>query len=90
MISVATSYVGAWLLQCKFPGNLTCLIYAKQKQPGSKKSVRPSRSHNGYKRPKTLISSKAKKLNILYSNDIQYSSLQCIFLHKVFVDFYLL
>ena len=38
---------------------------AKQKQPGCKKSVRPIRSHNGYKRPKTLISSKAKKLNIL-------------------------
>ena len=29
------------------------------------KKVRPIRSHNGYKRPKTLISSKAKKLNIL-------------------------
>ena len=38
---------------------------AKQKQPGCKKSVRPIRSHNGYKRSKTLISSKAKKLNIL-------------------------
>ena len=38
---------------------------AKQKQPGCKKSARPIRSHNGYKRPKTLISSKAKKLNIL-------------------------
>ena len=30
-----------------------------------KAGVRPIRSHNGYKRPKTLISSKAKKLNIL-------------------------
>ena len=39
--------------------------YAKQKQPGCKKSARPIRSHNGYKRPKSLISSKAKKLNIL-------------------------
>ena len=38
---------------------------AKQKQPGCKKSERPIRSHNGYKRPKPLISSKAKKLNIL-------------------------
>ena len=40
-------------------------INAKQKQPGCKKSARPIRSHNDYKRPKTLISSKAKKLNIL-------------------------
>ena len=40
-------------------------MYAKQKQPGYKKSARPIRSHNGYKQPKTLISSKAKKLNIL-------------------------
>ena len=40
-------------------------FYAKQKQPGCKKSARPIRSHNGYKRPKSLISSKAKKLNIL-------------------------
>ena len=40
-------------------------MYAKQKQPGCKKSARPIRSHNGYKRPKSLISSKAKKLNIL-------------------------
>ena len=48
-------------------------IYAKQKQPGCKKSARSIRSHNGYKRPKTLISSKAKKLNIfLRINDIQY------------------
>ena len=40
--------------------------YAKQKQPGCKKSARPIRSHNGcYKRPKSMISSKAKKLNIL-------------------------
>ena len=30
-------------------------ILPKQKQPGCKKSVRPIRSHNGYKRPKTLI-----------------------------------
>ena len=37
----------------------------KQKQPGCKKSARPIRSHNGYKRPKSLILSKAKKLNIL-------------------------
>ena len=29
------------------------------------KSTRPIRNHNGYKRSKTLISSKAKKLNIL-------------------------
>ena len=28
-------------------------------------NARPNRSHNGYKQPKTLISSKAKKLNIL-------------------------
>ena len=28
------------------------------------KSVRPIRSNNGYKQPKTLISNKAKKLNI--------------------------
>ena len=42
-----------------------CIYIAKQKQPGCKKSARPIRSHNGYKRPKTLISSKAKKLNIL-------------------------
>ena len=40
-------------------------IIAKQKQPGCKKGARPIRSHNGYKRPKTLISSKAKKLIIL-------------------------
>ena len=50
------------------------LLYAEQKQPGCKKSARPIRSHNGYKRPKTLISSKAKKSNILlesfYLNDI--------------------
>ena len=48
-------------------------VNAKQKQPGCKGSARPIRSHNGYKRPKTLISSKAKKLNILsfYLNDIQ-------------------
>ena len=42
-----------------------CNNNAKQKQPDCKKSARPIRSHNGYKRPKTLISSKAKKLNIL-------------------------
>ena len=40
-------------------------INAKQKQPGCKTIARPIRSHNGYKRPKPLISSKAKKLNIL-------------------------
>ena len=40
------------------------LLYAKQKQPGCKKSARPIKSHK-YKQPKTLISSKAKKLNIL-------------------------
>ena len=40
------------------------IIIAKQKQPGCKKSARPIRSHK-YKRPKTLISSKAKKLNVL-------------------------
>ena len=45
--------------------SLSVTIQAKQKQPGCKKSARPIRSHNGYKRPKTLISSKAKKLNIL-------------------------
>ena len=28
------------------------------------KSARPIRNHNGYKRPKTMISSKAKKLNM--------------------------
>ena len=42
-----------------------CVKEAKQKQPGCEKSARPIRSHNGYKRPKSLISSKAKKLNIL-------------------------
>ena len=41
-----------------------CNMYAKQKQPGCKKSARPIRSHK-CKRPKTLISSTAKKLNIL-------------------------
>ena len=43
------------------------LLYAKQKHLGCKKSARPIRSHLQwlYKRPKTLISSKAKKLNIL-------------------------
>ena len=49
-------------------GPVMFLLYinnAKQKQPGCKKSARPIRSHNGYKRPKSLISSKAKKLNIL-------------------------
>ena len=44
------------------------IFHAKQKQPGCKKSARPIRSHNGYKRPKTLISSKAKKLNIFIKN----------------------
>ena len=44
---------------------LTGICNAKQKQSGCKKSARPIRSHNGYKRPKSLISSKAKKLNIL-------------------------
>ena len=41
--------------------NVIC--YAKQKQPGCKKSARPIRSSiaNGHKRPKTLISGKAKK-----------------------------
>ena len=29
------------------------------------KSARPIRSHSGYKQPKTLISSKIKKFNIL-------------------------
>ena len=43
----------------------TVYVYAKQKQPGCKKIARPIRSHNDYKRPKALISSKAKKLNIL-------------------------
>ena len=33
-----------------------CKTNAKQKQPGCKKSARPIRSHNGYKRPKPLIS----------------------------------
>ena len=51
------------LLFCYY--DLTGNINAKQKQPGCKKSARPIRSHNGYKRPKSLISSKAKKLNIL-------------------------
>ena len=38
---------------------------AKQKQPGYKKVQGQSEAmHNGYKRPKTLISNKAKKLNI--------------------------
>ena len=37
--------------------------YAKQKEPaGLQNSAKPIRSHNGYKRPKTLISNKAKKL----------------------------
>ena len=35
-------------------------LNAKQKQSGCKICVRPIRSHNGYKRPKTLISSKAR------------------------------
>ena len=48
---------------CKTVNDCNC--NAKQKQPGCKKSARPIRSHNGYKRPKPLISSKAKKLNIL-------------------------
>ena len=39
------------------------ILDAKQKHLGCKKSARPIRS--SYKRPKTLISSKAKKLNIL-------------------------
>ena len=43
---------------------LTFVKVTKQKQPGCKKSARPIRSHK-YKRQKTLISSKAKKLNIL-------------------------
>ena len=52
-------------------------IYAKQKHPGCKKSVRPIRSSivNRYVRPKTLISVEAKKLLIKnlfnYLNDIQ-------------------
>ena len=52
---------------------INCKYNAKQKQPGCKKSARPTRSNNGYKRPKTLISSKPKKLNILsfYLNDLQ-------------------
>ena len=29
--------------------NYVSFVYAKQKQPGYKKSVRPIRSHNGYK-----------------------------------------
>ena len=52
-------------------------------QPGCKKSARPIRSHNGYKRPKSLISSKAKKLNILLRilllESVTYNSLQGIF-----------
>ena len=41
-------------------------MYAKQKQPGCKNVRGQSEaSHNGYKQPKTLISSKANKLNIL-------------------------
>ena len=43
-----------------------CKLYAKQKQPGCRKSARPfNLSNNDYKQSKTLISSKAKKLNIL-------------------------
>ena len=62
-----------WDLFVKLPGRSSAitvtlyevlLLIAKQKQPGCKKSARPIRSHK-YKRPKTLISSKAKKLNIL-------------------------
>ena len=43
-------------------------INAKQKQPGCKISARPIRRNNGYKRSKTLISSKAKKSNILLNS----------------------
>ena len=35
------------------------ITHAKQKQPGCKNSARLIRSNNGYKQPKTLISSKA-------------------------------
>ena len=45
-------------------GSITCKGNARQKQPGCKNSARPIRSHK-YKQPKTLISSKANKLNIL-------------------------
>ena len=40
-------------------------IYMLNKNSLAEKSARPIRSHNGYKRPKSLISNKAKKLNIL-------------------------
>ena len=62
-----TVYMYNWLMY----------INAQQKQPGCKKGARPIRSHNGYKRPKTLISSKAKKLNIFTC--MTYNSLQGIF-----------
>ena len=54
-----------------------CIVNAKQKHPGCKKSARPIRSSiaNRYVRPKTLISVEAKKLLIKnlfnYLNDIQ-------------------
>ena len=41
------------------------VIYMLNKNSLAVKNARPIRSHNSYKRPKTLISSKAKKLNIL-------------------------
>ena len=42
-----------------------CITVLNKNSLAVKKSARPIRSHNGYKRPKSLISSKAKKLNIL-------------------------
>ena len=62
---VADSLTTEAILGRDFLKDNSCIIDAKQKHLGCKKSVRPIRSHNGYKRPKTLISSKAKKLNIL-------------------------
>ena len=41
-------------------------------QSDCKESARPIRSSNDYKRPKTLISSKAKKLNLFIKNPFSY------------------
>ena len=63
--------------QYRFMLKYICIIIAKQKHPGCKKSARSIRSSiaNRYVRPKTLISVEAKKLlnkNLFnYLNDIQ-------------------
>ena len=72
-----STLTGSSALQLYLWCSSLCVLYAKQKHLGCKKSARPIRSSiaNRYVQPKTLISVEAKKLLIKnlfnYLNDIQ-------------------